>query len=62
MNEVRAKVILDIGSSKLPNFVGDLAKLGTDVYADELKSYERLNEIFYRHETVNHSNGQYLLE
>jgi transposase-like protein len=57
--EVRFEVCKRAEKEELLDFIISNVKEGTTVYTDELKSYDGLEELGYKHETINHSEREY---
>ena len=58
--EVMTKVVPNVKKHTLLQHVYENVEQGSTVHTDELRSYNGLNRIGYRHETVNHGIGQYV--
>ena len=58
--EVMTKVVPNVKKHTLLQHVYENVEQGSIVHTDELRSYNGLNRIGYRHETVNHGIGQYV--
>lgn len=54
-----AKVIADRTIQTIQGEIFDKVEVGSTVYSDDHISYSDLDGLFYRHETVNHSLGEY---
>ena len=58
--EVMTKVVPNVKKHTLLQHVYENVEQGSTVHTNELRSYNGLNRIGYRHETVNHGIGQYV--
>lgn len=58
--EVMTKVVPNVKKQTLLQHVHENVEKGSTVHTDELRSYNGLCKIGYRHERVNHSIGQYV--
>ena len=58
--EVMTKVVPNVKKHTLLQHVYENVEQGSTVHTDELRSYNDLSRIGYRHETVNHGIGQYV--
>ncbi|MEG9862617.1 MAG: IS1595 family transposase [Parvularculales bacterium] len=58
--EVRAHVVADTTADTLQGFIHENVETGAQVYTDEATGYSGLNGLFYRHESVVHSVGEYV--
>ena len=59
-NQVRVRVVAATDSSTLHGFVYAHAAPGATVYTDEARVYQSLPALFYRHESVKHSVGEFV--
>jgi transposase-like protein len=59
-NQVRAQVIAAANKPTLHGFVCAHAATGATVYTDEASAYQGLPALFYHHESVKHSVGEYV--
>jgi transposase-like protein len=57
---VRAKVIPDTGIATIQSEIHGTVEAGTQLYTDEHAAYNDLDGLFYRHDRVNHSSGEYV--
>ncbi len=57
---VKAMVISNTDGSTLQGFIHDTVKVGSTVYTDEHKGYDKLGGLFYKHGTVKHSAKEYV--
>lgn len=55
----RAKVIENRSIQTIQGAIFDKVEIGSEIYTDEHVAYSDLDGLFYRHETVNHSAGEY---
>ena len=58
--DVMADVVQNVRKSTLHPIVASNVRAGSVVHTDELRSYVGLARAGFRHETVNHSAGQYV--
>ena len=58
--DVMARVVPNVRKSTLHPIVASNVQPGSTVHTDELRSYGGLAQAGFRHETVNHSTGQYV--
>ena len=58
--DVMANVVPNVRKRTLQPIVIENVKLGSTIHTDELRSYFGLGRVGYRHETVNHSAGEYV--
>ena len=58
--DVMANVVPNVRKRTLQPIVIENVKLGSTIHTDELRSYFGLGRAGYRHETVNHSAGEYV--
>ena len=56
---VHAKVIADVDINTVQNEIHGAVEVGSQLYTDEHGAYNDLDGLFFRHETVNHGNGEY---
>jgi transposase len=59
-NKVITRVVDDTTSSNLTPFIRGKIDIQSQVYTDEYKGYHKLVDQGFRHETINHSQGQYV--
>ncbi len=59
-NRVRAEVVATTDTATLEGFVAHHARTGATVYTDEAAAYRGLSDLCYRHESVQHSTGEYV--
>ena len=59
-NRVRAEVVATTDTATLQGFVEHNARTGATVYTDEAAAYRGLTDLGYRHESVQHSTGEYV--
>src|SRR3990167_1621128 len=55
-----AMPVSDTGSNTLQSTIHAHVQTGSTVYTDESASYSDLDGLFFRHEAVNHSSGEYV--
>lgn len=58
--EVRAIVSADTKAASIEPFITSNVEKGSQLMTDEYRSYSRISLHGYRHQTVNHSSGQYV--
>jgi transposase len=58
--DVMTKVVPNVKSKTLNPIIHENVEKGTEIQTDELKSYNGLNKRGYSHNTVNHSEEQYV--
>lgn len=58
--ELVTRVVPDNRAFTMMPLVSDQVLPGTTIHTDRLKSYDRLHQRGYRHETVNHMAGEYV--
>lgn len=58
--KMKAQVIPNVKRKTLEPIIEANVQKGSEVHTDELKSYNNLSEKGYTHETVNHSEGEYV--
>jgi len=57
--ELRLKVCKRAEKGELQEFIVENVQEGATIYTDELKSYNGLEELGYKHEVINHSEREY---
>ncbi|MCZ6802976.1 MAG: IS1595 family transposase [Proteobacteria bacterium] len=55
-----AKPIKNVNASTLHNVIHEHIEPGSVLHTDELTGYKGLDGLFYQHETINHSQGEYV--
>ena len=61
-HQVRAAVVATTDKATLQGFVASHARTGATVYTDEAAAYRGLPTLCHRHESVQHSTGEYVRE
>ena len=59
-NKVKAKITSPVSSITLQNMVTKTVEEGSTVYTDQHRGYKGLSKKNYKHESVNHSIGEYI--
>ena len=54
-----AMPVADVNAENLHNTIYDRVSEGTTLHTDEARAYEGLEGLFFKHDTVNHSAGEY---
>jgi transposase-like protein/predicted RNA-binding Zn-ribbon protein involved in translation (DUF1610 family) len=57
---ITATVTLDAKQSTVMPIIKEHVNIGSEIMTDEFLTYQVLSEYGYRHQTVNHSKGQYV--
>jgi transposase-like protein len=52
----------DLDANALQSAIHKHVELGSIIHTDEARAYADIGELFYKHETVNHSAGEYVRE
>ena len=58
--DIMMKVVQNVKKRTIQPFITENVKTGSTVHTDELRSYKGLNKAGYKHETVNHGDGEYV--
>ncbi len=54
-----AMPVADVNADNLHNTIYDRVSAGTTLHTDEARAYDGLEGLFFKHDTVNHSAGEY---
>jgi transposase-like protein len=57
---VYARVVHETNLGTVQSVIYGRVEPGSQLYSDEFGAYQDLNGLFYSHETVNHSNGEFV--
>ena len=58
--DIMTKVVPNVKAKTLKPIIHKNVEKGTEIHTDELKSYNGLDKQGYNHNTVNHSEEQYV--
>ena len=60
VGDIMMKVVPNVKKRTLQPVITKNVKNGSTVHTDELRSYKGLSKVGYKHETVNHGDGEYV--